>query len=223
MIAATSGWWPMGAAVRGQLSQQAGTDPGCWAPDSRECGLGVENVQPADPEDGFSISAERKTDPELLKMAFDCRAAKDPLDEPKWPPSTLTSEAVTPPGPTRPPLRTARGRPPSAVHAPVDEVEEDVGSREDHAGVGVDGVGVLDDPETTQALLLGAGRLRVQRESNYHPLLLVRHVLGRHGRPGVARQAVGVGLAVRAVQHHGPGVGHAAGAWQRLGLEERGE
>lgn len=137
-------------------------------------------------------------------MASDCSPAKDPLTQTVF-------------------VHPHQGALPSAVHTPVDEVEQDVGSREDHAGVGVDGVGVLDDPETPQAFLLGAGRLRVQRESNYHPLLLVWHVLGRHGRPGVARQAVGVGLAVRAVQHHGPGVGHAAGARQRLGLAEQGE
>jgi len=111
----------------------------------------------------------------------------------------------------------------SAVHAPVHQVEQDVGAGEHHARVGVDGVGVLDDPEAAESFLLGAPRgLVVQGEMHHHALLFFRRVLGANGGPRVARQAVGVRLAVRAVHHHGSGVGHAAGARElRLG-EKRG-
>lgn len=85
-------------------------------------------------------------------------------------------------------------------------------------------MGVLDDVEAPDALLLAAGRVvAVQGQVHHHALLLlltavlavpVVVVVGGHGhgRPRVARQAVGVRLAVRAVQHHGLGVGQAAGA-----------
>lgn len=50
----------------------------------------------------------------------------------------------------------------SAVHRPVDKVKENVGTGKDHAGVGVDGVRVLDDAEAADALLLGSCGLIVQ-------------------------------------------------------------
>lgn len=114
---------------------------------------------------------------------------------------------------------------PSAVNGPVDEVEEDVGAGEDHPGVFVDGVRVLDDVEASQALpLLGGGGLAAHGQVHHHVLRLLRDlvlllqlVLGNHGLLGVSGQAVGVGLAVRPVQHgHGPGLRDAAGAGQRL-------
>jgi len=117
-----------------------------------------------------------------------------------------------------------------AVHGPVDEIEEDVGTREDHPGVLVDGVRVLDDVEGAQApLLLGGGGLAAHGQVHHHVLGLLRHavhlllLLGAHGVLRVARQAVGVGLAVRAVQHgHGARVGDPAGAGQGL-LEGRAD
>lgn len=45
----------------------------------------------------------------------------------------------------------------SAVDRPVDEIKEDVRSRENHSGVFVDCMCVLDDVEGTQALLLLRG------------------------------------------------------------------
>ena len=81
-------------------------------------------------------------------------------------------------------------------------------------------MGVLDDPEASSLLLSSCG-LAVQGQVDYHALLLLGRVLGHHGSPGVACQAVGVGLAVGPIQHHGPGVGHATGTWQGLGERER--
>lgn len=109
----------------------------------------------------------------------------------------------------------------SAVHTPVDQVKEDISAGEYHARVGVYGVGVLDDPESSDSLFLGPRGLVVQREMHHHSFLFVRHVLGRHGGPGVPCEAVGVRFTVGTVQHHGPGVGHTAGARERLGLEKK--
>lgn len=111
----------------------------------------------------------------------------------------------------------------SAVDGPVDEVEEDVRTRENHPGVFVNRVRVLDDVEGAQALfLLGGGGLAAHRQMDHHVLGFLRNLvqlllllLGHHGLLGVAGQAVGVGLAVGAVQHgHGSRLGHPAGAGQ---------
>lgn len=84
-------------------------------------------------------------------------------------------------------------------------------------------MGVLDDPEAADALLLGPRGLVVQGEMHHHSLLFFRRILSRHGGPCVPCQAVGVCLAVRPVQHHGPGVGHATGARECLRLGKREE
>lgn len=113
----------------------------------------------------------------------------------------------------------------SAVDRPVDEVEEDVGTRENHPGVFVNGVRVLDDVQGAQALLLlGGGGLAAHRQMDHHVFGFLRHLaqlflllLWHHGLLGVAGQAVGVGLAVGTVQHgHGSCLGDAAGAGQGL-------
>lgn len=109
----------------------------------------------------------------------------------------------------------------SAVHTPVDQVKQDIGAREDHARVSVNSVGVLDDPEATDALFLGSCGLVVQGEMHYHSLLFFRGILSHHGGPCVPCEAVGICFTVCTIQHHGPGVGHAAGAGECLGLEER--
>lgn len=103
----------------------------------------------------------------------------------------------------------------SAIHRPVYEVEKDVGSWKDHARVLVDDMRVLDYAEVAQAFLLG-GRGGVADRQVHNHVLTFLHFLRHHGSVGVAGQAVGVGLAARPVQHHGPGVGQATRAGQRL-------
>ena len=100
-----------------------------------------------------------------------------------------------------------------AVHTPVNEVKDDIRSREYHAGQGVDGMGILNDTEAPKSLFLCSSVFIVQGKVNHHSLLLLWGVFSHIGGSGVARQAVGVGLAVGPVQHHGPGVGHATATW----------
>lgn len=113
----------------------------------------------------------------------------------------------------------------SAVDRPVDKVEEDVRSRENHSGVLVDRMRVLNDVESTQALLLlGGGGLAAHGQMDHHVFRFLWNLvqvflflLWHHGLLCVASQAVGVGLAVGTIQHgHGSCLGDPAGAGQRL-------
>lgn len=81
---------------------------------------------------------------------------------------------------------------------------------------------VLDYAEVAQAFLLGSRGGVADRQVHHHVLTFV-HLLRHHGSIGVACQAVGVRLAARPVQHHGPGVGQATCAGQRLKQGGHGE
>lgn len=103
----------------------------------------------------------------------------------------------------------------SAINRPVYEVKKDVGSWKDHARVLVDDVCVLDYAEVAQAFFLSRRGGVADRQVHHHVLTFLR-ILGHHGSIGVSGQAVCVRLAARPVQHHGPGVGQATSAGQRL-------
>lgn len=110
----------------------------------------------------------------------------------------------------------------SAIHRPVYEVEKDVGSWKDHARVLVDDVCVLDYAEVAQTLLLSSSGGVADGQVHHHVLAFL-HLLRHHGSIGVSGQAVGVRLAAGPVQHHGPGVGQATRAGQRLKRGAHGE
>ncbi len=109
----------------------------------------------------------------------------------------------------------------SAVHRPVNKVENNIGSWEDHAGVFIDGMRVLHNAEGTDALFLIVVRFAAHWQVNHHVLLFLCHRF--HGSFCVASQAVGVSLTVGPIQHHCPGVGHTAGAGQWLEQVELGD
>lgn len=110
----------------------------------------------------------------------------------------------------------------SAVNRPVYEVEKDVGSWKDHTRVHVNDMCVLDYAEVAQALLLG-GRGGIADRQMHHHVLMFLNLLRHHRSISVAGQAVGVHLAACPIQHHGPGVGQATCAGQRLKQGGHGE
>lgn len=116
----------------------------------------------------------------------------------------------------------------STVDWPVDKVEEDIWTRENHPWVFVNSVCVLDDIEATQALLLlGGGGLAAYWEVDHHVfrfLWNMVHLLffGHYWLFSVASQTVGVSFTVGTIHHgHGSCLGDTAGAWQWLAEKKR--
>lgn len=112
-----------------------------------------------------------------------------------------------------------------AVHRPVDKIKEDVWTRENHSGVFVNGMRVLDDVEGTKALLLlRCCGLTTHWQVYHHMIRFIRNLvhvclyfLRYYGLFSVASQTIGVSFTVGAIQHgHGSCLGNTTGTGQWL-------